>query len=63
MDDEESDDIDRIARELGIQFPDLENDEPDDEAPSLDDLDESDLERRPRDWRKHWERGHWEYDE
>lgn len=55
MDDEEE--TNRILRELGLELPDVEDDEPDDEAPpSLNDLDEDDLERKPRDWRKEWER-------
>lgn len=54
MDDEE---FDRLIRELGLQLPDVEDDVPDDAgSPSLNDLDENDLERKPRDWRQEWER-------
>lgn len=53
----DDDDLNRILEQLGIQLPDLEDDLPDDEvSPSLDDLDENDLERKPRDWREEWER-------
>ena len=48
--------IERLLRECGLELPDVEDDVPDDEVPpSLDDLDENDLERKPRDWRKEWE--------
>lgn len=53
----DGDDLNRILKQLGIQLPEVEDDVPDDEAPpSLDDLDENDLERKPRDWREEWER-------
>ncbi|MFP5328872.1 MAG: hypothetical protein ACLGHC_01875 [Alphaproteobacteria bacterium] len=58
MDDAE---IERLLRQLGLELPDVEDDVPDDEKPpTLNDLDENDRERGPRDWRAEWER---EWDE
>lgn len=52
----DDDEINRLIRELGLQLPDVEDDVPDDGLPpSTYDLDDNDLERKPRDWRKEWE--------
>lgn len=59
----DGDDLNRILRQLGVQLPELEENVPDNEIPpSLDDLDENDLERGHRDWRKEWERN-WDDDD
>lgn len=59
----DGDDLNRILNQLGVQLPELEEDVPDNEIPpSLDDLDENDLERGHRDWRKEWERD-WDDDD
>ena len=60
MDDE--DEIDRLLGEFGMALPAVEED--DNEIPvSFNELDDSDLERKPRDWRAEWERDDWEDDE
>lgn len=52
----DDDDLRRLLDEFGLVLPEVEDD--DDELPvSLDDLGDDDRERKPRDWRAHWERG------
>ena len=50
MDEEE---VNRLLRELGLELPEVEDDPA--APPSLDELDENDRERPPRDGRKEWE--------
>ena len=52
---EDDDEVNRLLRELGMDLPEV-GDDPD-APPSLDELDENDRERTPRDWRAEWERG------